>query len=121
MLLLDRGAGLEVPNRRGMVPLLSAAKHGHTQVTRHTECNCIARLDFLMDNLYNHSNKTHIRRAKTLDLQNHHFSRDQNNDILVEPLILHRQREQVNFDTLDFSKMCQNNGPRWELTNRINM
>uniref|UniRef100_A0A3Q2YES1 Tetratricopeptide repeat, ankyrin repeat and coiled-coil containing 1a n=1 Tax=Hippocampus comes TaxID=109280 RepID=A0A3Q2YES1_HIPCM len=32
MLLLDRGAGLEVPNRRGMVPLLSAAKHGHTQV-----------------------------------------------------------------------------------------
>ncbi|XP_049574188.1 protein TANC1 isoform X2 [Syngnathus scovelli] len=31
-LLLDRGAGLEVPNRRGMVPLLSAAKHGHTQV-----------------------------------------------------------------------------------------
>ncbi|XP_054627851.1 protein TANC1-like isoform X2 [Dunckerocampus dactyliophorus] len=32
VLLLDRGAGLEVPNRRGMVPLLSAAKHGHTQV-----------------------------------------------------------------------------------------
>ncbi|KAM8878002.1 protein TANC1-like isoform 1-T1 [Synchiropus picturatus] len=31
-LLLDRGAGLEVPNRRGMLPLLSAAKHGHTQV-----------------------------------------------------------------------------------------
>ncbi|XP_061830552.1 protein TANC1-like isoform X1 [Nerophis lumbriciformis] len=31
-LLLGRGAGLEVPNRRGMVPLLSAAKHGHTQV-----------------------------------------------------------------------------------------
>uniref|UniRef100_A0A1A8BZK0 Tetratricopeptide repeat, ankyrin repeat and coiled-coil containing 1 n=1 Tax=Nothobranchius kadleci TaxID=1051664 RepID=A0A1A8BZK0_NOTKA len=30
--LLERGAGLEVPNRRGMVPLLSAAKHGHTQV-----------------------------------------------------------------------------------------
>nr|XP_061796505.1 protein TANC1-like [Nerophis lumbriciformis] len=31
-LLLERGAGFEVPNRRGMVPLLSAAKHGHTQV-----------------------------------------------------------------------------------------
>ncbi|KAK7913178.1 hypothetical protein WMY93_013389 [Mugilogobius chulae] len=31
-LLLDRGAGLEVANRRGMVPLLSASKHGHTQV-----------------------------------------------------------------------------------------
>ncbi|MED6276614.1 hypothetical protein CHARACLAT_004780, partial [Characodon lateralis] len=30
--LLDHGAELEVPNRRGMVPLLSAAKHGHTQV-----------------------------------------------------------------------------------------
>lgn len=32
-LLLEQGAGLEVPNRRGMVPLLSAAKHGHTQVS----------------------------------------------------------------------------------------
>ncbi|XP_077419862.1 protein TANC1-like isoform X2 [Vanacampus margaritifer] len=32
VLLLDRGAGLEVANRRGMVPLLSASKHGHTQV-----------------------------------------------------------------------------------------
>ncbi|KAM9861164.1 protein TANC1-like [Aulostomus maculatus] len=32
VLLLDRGAGLEIPNRRGMVPLLSATKHGHTQV-----------------------------------------------------------------------------------------
>ncbi|XP_035991978.1 protein TANC1 [Fundulus heteroclitus] len=31
--LLEHGAELEVPNRRGMVPLLSAAKHGHTQVT----------------------------------------------------------------------------------------
>lgn len=31
-LLLERGPGLEVPNRRGMVPLLSATKHGHTQV-----------------------------------------------------------------------------------------
>ncbi|XP_061743597.1 protein TANC1 isoform X2 [Nerophis ophidion] len=31
-LLLGRGAGLEVANRRGMFPLLSAAKHGHTQV-----------------------------------------------------------------------------------------
>ncbi|XP_058484843.1 protein TANC1-like isoform X2 [Solea solea] len=31
--LLERGAGLEIPNRRGMVPLLSAAKHGHTQVS----------------------------------------------------------------------------------------
>ncbi|XP_011488875.2 protein TANC1 isoform X2 [Oryzias latipes] len=31
-LLLERGARLEIPNRRGMVPLLSAAKHGHTQV-----------------------------------------------------------------------------------------
>ncbi|XP_047218740.1 protein TANC1-like isoform X2 [Girardinichthys multiradiatus] len=30
--LLDHGAELEVPNRRGMVPLLSAVKHGHTQV-----------------------------------------------------------------------------------------
>uniref|UniRef100_A0A3B5KX80 Tetratricopeptide repeat, ankyrin repeat and coiled-coil containing 1a n=1 Tax=Xiphophorus couchianus TaxID=32473 RepID=A0A3B5KX80_9TELE len=30
--LLEHGAELEVPNRRGMVPLLSAAKHGHTQV-----------------------------------------------------------------------------------------
>uniref|UniRef100_A0A096MAC4 Tetratricopeptide repeat, ankyrin repeat and coiled-coil containing 1a n=1 Tax=Poecilia formosa TaxID=48698 RepID=A0A096MAC4_POEFO len=29
--LLEHGAELEVPNRRGMVPLLSAAKHGHTQ------------------------------------------------------------------------------------------
>ncbi|XP_077569263.1 protein TANC1-like [Stigmatopora nigra] len=31
-LLLERGAGSEVPNRRGMVPLLGAAKHGHAQV-----------------------------------------------------------------------------------------
>lgn len=31
-LLLERGVGLETANRRGMVPLLSAAKHGHTQV-----------------------------------------------------------------------------------------
>uniref|UniRef100_A0A672INE5 Tetratricopeptide repeat, ankyrin repeat and coiled-coil containing 1a n=1 Tax=Salarias fasciatus TaxID=181472 RepID=A0A672INE5_SALFA len=30
--LLERGAGLEIANRRGMVPLLGAAKHGHTQV-----------------------------------------------------------------------------------------
>ncbi len=30
--LLERGSGLEIPNRRGMVPLLSATKHGHTQV-----------------------------------------------------------------------------------------
>ncbi|KAL6112900.1 tanc1 [Pungitius sinensis] len=30
--LLERGAGLEIPNRRGMAPLLSASKHGHTQV-----------------------------------------------------------------------------------------
>ncbi|KAM9409991.1 protein TANC1-like [Pholidichthys leucotaenia] len=30
--LLERGVGLEIPNRRGMVPLLSASKHGHTQV-----------------------------------------------------------------------------------------
>ncbi|XP_072236911.1 protein TANC1-like [Leuresthes tenuis] len=30
--LLERGAGLEIPNRRGMVPLLSATKHGHIQV-----------------------------------------------------------------------------------------
>ncbi|XP_029935887.1 protein TANC1-like [Myripristis murdjan] len=30
--LVDRGAGLELANRRGMAPLLSAAKHGHTQV-----------------------------------------------------------------------------------------
>ncbi|XP_041839475.1 protein TANC1-like [Melanotaenia boesemani] len=30
--LLERGAGLEIPNRRGMVSLLSATKHGHTQV-----------------------------------------------------------------------------------------
>ncbi|GAA6219607.1 protein TANC1-like [Lates japonicus] len=30
--LLERGAGLEIPNRRGMAPLLSATKHGHTQV-----------------------------------------------------------------------------------------
>ncbi|XP_034076872.1 protein TANC1-like isoform X1 [Gymnodraco acuticeps] len=30
--LLEGGAGLEIPNRRGMVPLLSATKHGHTQV-----------------------------------------------------------------------------------------
>ncbi|XP_038123989.1 protein TANC1-like [Cyprinodon tularosa] len=30
--LLEHGAELEVPNRRGMVPLLSAAKHGHQQV-----------------------------------------------------------------------------------------
>ncbi|CAL1603647.1 unnamed protein product [Knipowitschia caucasica] len=31
-LLLDRGAGLAVANRRGIVPVLSASKHGHTQV-----------------------------------------------------------------------------------------
>ncbi|XP_067352202.1 protein TANC1-like isoform X1 [Channa argus] len=31
-LLLERGAALEIPNRRGMPPLLSATKHGHTQV-----------------------------------------------------------------------------------------
>uniref|UniRef100_A0A3Q1F5U5 Tetratricopeptide repeat, ankyrin repeat and coiled-coil containing 1a n=1 Tax=Acanthochromis polyacanthus TaxID=80966 RepID=A0A3Q1F5U5_9TELE len=30
--LLERGAELEIPNRRGMVPLLSTSKHGHTQV-----------------------------------------------------------------------------------------
>ncbi|TMS12813.1 Protein TANC1 [Larimichthys crocea] len=30
--LLERGPNLEIPNRRGMVPLLSATKHGHTQV-----------------------------------------------------------------------------------------
>ncbi|XP_068435470.1 protein TANC1-like isoform X2 [Clinocottus analis] len=30
--LLERGAGPEIPNRRGMAPLLSATKHGHTQV-----------------------------------------------------------------------------------------
>ncbi|XP_044058936.1 protein TANC1-like isoform X2 [Siniperca chuatsi] len=30
--LLERGPSLEIPNRRGMVPLLSATKHGHTQV-----------------------------------------------------------------------------------------
>lgn len=33
--LLERGPGLEIPNRRGMVPLLSATKHGHTQVRSH--------------------------------------------------------------------------------------
>uniref|UniRef100_UPI0037E84B24 protein TANC1-like n=1 Tax=Semicossyphus pulcher TaxID=241346 RepID=UPI0037E84B24 len=32
LFLLERGPGLEIPNRRGMVPLLSASKHGHTQV-----------------------------------------------------------------------------------------
>ncbi|XP_074470601.1 protein TANC1-like [Sebastes fasciatus] len=31
-LLLERGAELEIPNRRGMLPLLTATKHGHTQV-----------------------------------------------------------------------------------------
>ncbi|XP_072321881.1 protein TANC1-like isoform X2 [Eucyclogobius newberryi] len=31
-LVLDRGAELDVANRRGMVPLLSASKHGHSQV-----------------------------------------------------------------------------------------
>lgn len=31
-LLLERGTGLDIPNHRGMVPLLSAVKHGHTQV-----------------------------------------------------------------------------------------
>ncbi|XP_069553965.1 protein TANC1-like [Brachyistius frenatus] len=30
--LLERGAGLELPNRRGMYPLLSTAKHGHAQI-----------------------------------------------------------------------------------------
>ncbi|XP_073320788.1 protein TANC1-like [Pagrus major] len=30
--LLEREPDLEIPNRRGMVPLLSAAKHGHTQI-----------------------------------------------------------------------------------------
>ncbi|XP_070687933.1 protein TANC1-like [Pempheris klunzingeri] len=30
--LLEQEPGLEIPNRRGMVPLLSATKHGHTQV-----------------------------------------------------------------------------------------
>uniref|UniRef100_A0A665WAJ7 Tetratricopeptide repeat, ankyrin repeat and coiled-coil containing 1a n=1 Tax=Echeneis naucrates TaxID=173247 RepID=A0A665WAJ7_ECHNA len=30
--VLECGAGIEIPNRRGMVPLLSATKHGHTQV-----------------------------------------------------------------------------------------
>lgn len=33
LLELEREPGLEVSNRRGMVPLLSATKHGHTQVT----------------------------------------------------------------------------------------
>uniref|UniRef100_A0A7N6F8D1 Tetratricopeptide repeat, ankyrin repeat and coiled-coil containing 1a n=1 Tax=Anabas testudineus TaxID=64144 RepID=A0A7N6F8D1_ANATE len=31
-LLLELGAGLEIPNRRGMAPLLSATKHGHTRL-----------------------------------------------------------------------------------------
>lgn len=30
--LMEHGPNLETANRRGMVPLLSAAKHGHTQV-----------------------------------------------------------------------------------------
>lgn len=30
--LLERGAVLELSNRRGVVPLLCATKHGHTQV-----------------------------------------------------------------------------------------
>lgn len=33
-LLLELGAGLEIPNRRGMAPLLSATKHGHTRVRK---------------------------------------------------------------------------------------
>ncbi|XP_067442060.1 protein TANC1-like [Thunnus thynnus] len=32
MFLLERGAALELSNRRGMFPLLGATKHGHTQV-----------------------------------------------------------------------------------------
>lgn len=31
--LLELGPNLEIANRRGMVPLLSATKHGHTQVS----------------------------------------------------------------------------------------
>lgn len=31
--LLELGPNLETANRRGMVPLLSATKHGHTQVS----------------------------------------------------------------------------------------
>lgn len=30
--LMEQGPNLEIANRRGMVPLLSATKHGHTQV-----------------------------------------------------------------------------------------
>lgn len=30
--LMEHGPNLEIANRRGMVPLLSATKHGHTQV-----------------------------------------------------------------------------------------
>uniref|UniRef100_A0A8C5N9U9 Protein TANC1-like n=1 Tax=Gouania willdenowi TaxID=441366 RepID=A0A8C5N9U9_GOUWI len=32
LFLLEHGAKLEMPNRRGIAPLLSASKHGHTQV-----------------------------------------------------------------------------------------
>lgn len=42
VVLLERGASLEPPNRRGMVPLICATKHGHTQVgtenVRHLKC-----------------------------------------------------------------------------------
>lgn len=31
--LLELGPNLEIANRRGMVPLLSATKHGHAQVS----------------------------------------------------------------------------------------
>ncbi|XP_059202722.1 protein TANC1-like [Centropristis striata] len=32
VLLVERGAELEIANRRGMAPLLSTSKHGHTQI-----------------------------------------------------------------------------------------
>uniref|UniRef100_A0A8C5H3I6 Protein TANC1-like n=1 Tax=Gouania willdenowi TaxID=441366 RepID=A0A8C5H3I6_GOUWI len=34
LFLLEHGAKLEMPNRRGIAPLLSASKHGHTQVRK---------------------------------------------------------------------------------------
>lgn len=53
--LLERGAGLEIPNRRGMVPLLSATKHGHTQVkegSTSTRCSSSGFAFIFMNNFH---------------------------------------------------------------------
>lgn len=52
--LLERGAGLEEANRRGMVPLLSATKHGHTQVRRFFSLPVLSSVFSIFKIIYSH-------------------------------------------------------------------